>query len=143
LFDLSTGKFEKATSASLSINLGNGGVNLSGYRGLQGRFLYSIAGRDYLGQPATGEHTQKVSGVIVSGIVKDTQGEPVAGAALKIGAIVVYSDSTGSFQARIKNARPVPFEVLIPDFLTGSWRLVSSPVLAEPSKPLEVVVSRM
>jgi hypothetical protein len=86
---------------------------------------------------------------LVQGAVKDDQGLPVEGAALRIGKEVVYTDSAGRFLARFSKRGPFPLSVVPEEFITnGLYEMVSAPaeVKAETedtARDVELVVRRV
>ncbi len=93
--------------------------------------------------------TFSIAKFVVQGVVKDDQGNPVEGAALRIGKEVVYSDSTGAFLARMGKHGPFPLSVVPDEFITnGLYETVSAPstVRAETDDTavnLEIVIRRV
>jgi hypothetical protein len=69
---------------------------------------------------------------LVQGVVKDDQGEPVEGAALRIGKQVVYTDSSGRFMTRFSKRGPFPLRVAPEEFISnGLYEVVSAPTEAK------------
>ena len=65
---------------------------------------------------------------LVQGKVADEQGNPIAGAALRISGEVVFTDSRGRFFLRVRKAGPHPLTVSLENFLApGSYEVVSAP----------------
>lgn len=93
--------------------------------------------------------TFSIAKFLVQGVVKDEQGNPVEGAALRIGKEVVYSDSTGAFLVRMGKHGPFPLSVVPDEFITnGVYETVSAPstVRAETDDAavnLEIVIRRV
>lgn len=64
----------------------------------------------------------------------DEDGQPVSGAALRIGDDLVFSNSEGEFFLRKKKNRPCPVEVALSEFLvSGGFAVVSTPAVVAPS----------
>jgi hypothetical protein len=86
---------------------------------------------------------------VVEGTVKDDQGNPVEGAALRIGKEVVYSDSTGLFLVRMSKHGPFPLTIVPDEFIAnGIYEAVSAPssVRAEADDAaanVEIVIRRV
>jgi hypothetical protein len=107
-------------------------------------YVYRISG-----MTSTHSESFSIAKFLVQGVVKDDQGNPVEGAALRIGKEVVYSDSTGAFLARMGKHGPFPLSVVPEEFLTnGLYEAVSAPssVRAETEDAaanLEIVIRRV
>ena len=75
-----------------------------------GHLRYTFGMSTYLyrmnGMMSSHSETFSIAKFLVQGVVKDDQGNPVEGAALRIGKEVVYSDSTGAFLARMGKHGP-------------------------------------
>jgi len=101
------------------------------------------------GMVSSHSETFSIAKFMVQGVVKDEQGNPVEGAALRIGKEVVYSDSTGAFLARMGKHGPFPLSVVPDEFITnGVYETVSAPstVRAETDDSaanLEIVIRRV
>jgi hypothetical protein len=101
------------------------------------------------GMMSAHSETFSIAKFMVQGIVKDDQGNPVEGAALHIGKEVVYSDSTGTFLARMGKHGPFPLSVVPEEFITnGAYETVSAPssVRAEADEAavnVEIVIRRI
>src|SRR5205823_2996657 len=82
----------------------------------------------------------------IVGVVRDTAGNPLEGAAIDIGNQVVYSNETGEFLLRFRKRSSVPFRVEVNEFLiAGSFEVVTAPSsvmpgLEENGEKIEVVV---
>ena len=97
---------------------------------------FTLTGQDYLYGPkpvgasvSTQHHS--MGKFIVSGIVRDTNGQPVYGAAIQVDGSVVYSGQDGRFFVRFKRTGTFPVATLTEHFIEGSWRGVSAPATAE------------
>ena len=65
---------------------------------------------------------------LLQGQVADENGNPIAGAALRLGREEVFTDSGGRFFLRVRKAGPHRLEVVFENFLApGSYALVSAP----------------
>jgi hypothetical protein len=86
---------------------------------------------------------------VVQGIVKDNQGQPVEGAALRIGREVAYSDTLGHFSVRFRKHGPFSLQVQPDEFLSaGVFEVLKTPSAAkaemdESAQEIEIVVRRM
>jgi hypothetical protein len=80
---------------------------------------------------------------IVSGTVTNERGEAVLGAAVKVGKTVLFTDSNGYFEVRVKN-RPYPLEASPKDFSApGEWKILSCPASASPGESIKIVVAKL
>ena len=83
---------------------------------------------------------------VVQGTVKDEAGNPIEGAALRIGKDISYTDSDGHFLARFSKRGPFPLTVEPQEFLSAlPYEAVSAPsqVKADPdtaATPIEITV---
>ncbi len=69
---------------------------------------------------------------VVRGRVLDPQGEPVAGAALRIGSDLVVTDSDGNFLVRVKRAGDLHLDVAFDEFtVPGSYVVVDAPAVVK------------
>ena len=79
----------------------------------------------------------------------DQDGQPVAGAAVRIDDDVLFSNSAGVFSLRKKKTRPCRVEVLLDQFLgPGAFEVVSFPATVIPSAeesetPILIIVRRL
>ena len=65
---------------------------------------------------------------VVRGTVVDTGGHPVAGAALMIDQLLVYTDDAGVFQVRERKPHTHQLKVMVDQFLGGGvYRVVNAP----------------
>jgi hypothetical protein len=70
---------------------------------------------------------------IVRGIVKDSSGISVAGAAVLVGQEIAFTDSDGAFFVRFRKANAVAIKVVPEDFRApGNWHVISAPDSATP-----------
>ena len=93
--------------------------------------------------------TFSIAKFTVQGVVKDEQGNPVEGAALRIGKEVVYSDSSGAFLVRMGKHGPFPLRVVPEEFITnGVYETVSAPStvraeMEDSAVSMEIVIRRV
>ena len=93
--------------------------------------------------------TFSIAKFVVQGTVKDDHGDPVEGAALRVGKEVVYSDSTGAFLVRMGKHGPFPLRVVPDEFISsGLYEPVSAPAsvraeLDNVASNVEVVIRRV
>ncbi len=107
-----------------------------------GAVRWSTYGNSYvqgplqMGNVAGQAHTNKTTltaKFIVRGIVKDSLGIPVAGAAVLIEQEIAFTDSDGTFFVRLRKRNVVPIKVVPGDFRApGNWRVISAPDSATP-----------
>jgi hypothetical protein len=87
-------------------------------------YAYRGLGRTSGGTSFTGSFFQN----IVRGQVLDPEGEPIAGAALQIGAELAVSDSDGNFMVRVKKAGELSLKVAFEEFTSpGRYVIVQAP----------------
>jgi len=131
---------------------GNVQVNGATYVAPDGSVRYTSYGDTmlYRGETAQGATPNfKLPRYIVSGRVMDENGQPVAGAALRIGDDLVVSNSEGEFFLREKKGRPCRIEVALEEFLVpGGFAVVSSPAAVTPSEqgsenPITITLRRL
>ncbi len=116
-----------------------------------GKLLYTANAHAVQGRsPATlpGGDRMRFGLYIVQGRVVDTNGDPLPGAAISIGANVLFTDSAGEFFLRDKKPRSYSFQVLGDQFLDGhTYGVVSQPALVPGIKAEEqhllIVVKRI
>lgn len=110
-----------------------------------GKSLWSVNGENYIQagglqfpgpQSASGKH-------LFSGVIQDENGKPVAGACLKVGKQIVYSNDQGAWELRSRINRPQQVVVLTDEFQLGTWRVVSAPVEAKPGESIVITVVRL
>jgi hypothetical protein len=88
-------------------------------------YLYRLRG---MAVNAVSQDTFSIAKYVVQGVVKDDQGVPVEGAALRIGREIVYSDSAGHFLVRFSKHGPFAVSVVPEEFLTNvAYETVSAP----------------
>lgn len=86
---------------------------------------------------------------VLRGQVVDENGQPVRGAALRIGGNLVFTDSQGRFTSRHKRSEPVDFSVALDEFtLPGNYSVAEAPSNPRPEKEasaqwLRVVLRRL
>ena len=116
---------------------GSAQINAASYVAPDGSVKYTTYGNTMLYRGETGPDTSpnfKLPKYIVSGRVLDEDGQPVSGAALRIGDDLVFSNSEGEFFLRKKKNRPCAVEVALSEFLVpGGFAVVSSPAVVAPS----------
>jgi hypothetical protein len=87
-------------------------------------YAYRGMGRSSGGASFTGSFFQN----IVRGQVLDPEGEPIAGAALQVGAELAVTDSDGNFMVRVKKAGMLNLKVAFDEFTSpGRYAIVQAP----------------
>jgi len=72
---------------------------------------------------------------VVRGEVLDPQGEPIAGAALRIGTELTVTDSYGDFMVRLKKADNLELKVAFDEFTApGNYVIVEAPATVKPAR---------
>ena len=131
--------FTHSLNVSLKLKLwGNVQVNGDTFRSSDGRLRYSAGASTLLVhnfQRGANNETFSFPRYVVRGHVRDEGGAPIEGAALRIGDELVYTNAFGEFILREKNAGPLRFEVVLPEFLNAlAFKVITAPasVTAEP-----------
>jgi hypothetical protein len=94
------------------------------YTAYASTYAYHGMGNDSPGASFSGKFFSNV----VRGHVLDMQDEPIAGAAVRIGADVAVSDSEGNFLIRLKKAGDLNLQVAFDEFTApGSYVAISAP----------------
>jgi hypothetical protein len=103
-------------------------------------YMYRLSG---MGSSSRSE-SFSIAKFMVQGMVKDDQGNPVEGAALRIGKETVYSDSTGTFLVRMGKHGPFPLSVVPDEFISnGAYEMVSAPSSVRAEKDEEAVMQEI
>lgn len=126
------GPFEQALIVNTDINLPRGVVLHAGtFVGPTGKLLYTGEVRAMMSRDGTAAPQGIALGaMVVRGRVTDTQGRPVAGAALLVNDVSVYTDANGVFSLRERRARAHTLTVLVEQFMDGGrYRVVSAPAM--------------
>ena len=77
---------------------------------------------------------------LVEGVVEEADGRPIAGAAIRVGDDLVFSDSNGRFVSRQAQQKQYPLAVLVDEFMfPGRYDVVTAPdvVTAAPDERAE------
>ncbi|MGH9521014.1 MAG: hypothetical protein ACRD3E_00620 [Terriglobales bacterium] len=148
------GPFVHVYNVSLRIRL-FGSLEVAGHTNVtpDGKIRYTASTGDYFYRYAgleTGERPNlKIPDWVVQGKVVDTEGNPIAGAALQIDGKVAFSDSNGEFLVRFSKHEMVAFTVLLKEFLTArEYDVVSAPTSVESARensarPVSVILQRI
>jgi len=127
--------FEQALALNLSLRV-SGPLVMTAASNVapDGRIRYAFGASTYLYRlrgmavNAISQDTFSIARYVIQGVVKDDQGLPVEGAALRIGRDIAYSDSSGHFQARFSKHGPFALNVAPEEFLTNvAYEVVSAP----------------
>ncbi len=137
--------FVQTSSVTLTLKIHDANVNLAANQ-VAGQVRYSAYASTYAKGPYTGSeqaatgHVYRPHGrYVLQGSVTTTSGQPVSGAAVRLGRAVVYSTDDGLFSCRT-NAKVIDVEVLPAEFAVGNWRVVTAPSSATPAQEIKIVV---
>jgi hypothetical protein len=141
--------FRSALNLTARLQLGKYSTNVGTYVQPDGSVDYSASGRTFLYMGSFGGmQPQQLGGrmarYVVRGTVMDENGNPVEGAAIEIGADVVFSNSAGQFFHRLGRPGRSTVKVLTAEFLLpGQWEVVSAPAEAvagsETGRGIEII----
>jgi hypothetical protein len=93
-----------------------------------GDYLYRYEGLQGGAGGERGTQEASISKYVISGKVVDSDGNPVAGAALQIGTELVFTNSEGEFMLRTRKRQTLPLHVSMRDFLTNDfYEVVTAP----------------
>ena len=144
--------FVRALTLSLRVGIGAYQAQVGTSVLPTGRVEYDASAATflYLGAQNGLEPTalQRFDRYLITGVVQDSAGAPVAGAAVALGETLVFTDSEGRFFARFDSRRPRPVSVRLADFLrAGRFTVVSAPATASPTDdqhapPVVIVLRR-
>jgi hypothetical protein len=109
------------------------------YATASGSLKYTISAHQIVSRTANGgAGSMRFPKYQVRGFVTDTDGHPVAGAVMRIGAEIVITGEDGGFVLSVDRGAPVPLVVLTDEFLApGVFDVVSAPPYAAPGTPSE------
>ena len=116
-----------------------------GYTAYASTYAYHGMGPDTPGASFSGAFFHN----IVRGNVVDIQGEPIAGAAIRIGGDLAVTDSEGNFLIRLKKAGDLNLQVAFDDFTApGSYVTISAPATVragreEESQEYKIILKRV
>jgi hypothetical protein len=129
--------FRSAVNLTARLQLGKYSTSVGTHVQPDGSVDYSASGSTFLYMGSFGGmQPQRLGGrmtqYVVRGIVRDEAGNPVEGAAVGIGAEVVFTNSAGQFFHRVGRPGRSPVSVLPGEFLLpGRWEVVTAPAEAE------------
>lgn len=140
-------KFKQAVVLNISLRLfGTTRLNAGTFVAPDGSVKYTVQGGTFLyrGTPAPGAPAAPITlhNNIVRGQVRDVDGKPVRGAALRVDGDLVFSDSQGRFFVRKRKAGSYRLQVVLDQFLLpGRYEVVSAPpaVAATPDAVAQAV----
>lgn len=147
--------FQQALALNVRLRpFGNVQLNGGTVVGADGRVRYTVSGSNLFvrtsGLAAGAAPARfKFGKYVVRGQVRDGMHRPVAGAAIKVGSQLVFSDSAGLFFVRVKRSGAYTIAVLPDEFMApGRWRVIESPAsieaAPEESAPsLNIIVGRI
>lgn len=130
-----TNPFSQGINVGLRIRFGSLQMNAQTFRSADGRLRYT-ASADSLMTPnfrpvATQESAFTHLRYVARGRVRDDRGEPVEGAAIRVGDQVLLTNADGEFFIRQRKAAILPLEVVFGEFLNAAaFRVVSAPPTA-------------
>jgi hypothetical protein len=78
----------------------------------------------------------------IAGRVVDSSGNGVADVELQVGKQTVYIGASGGFAVSMNRKKRYKLTVMVQDFLTTGWRVVSAPAEVTPEEPVVIVVAR-
>jgi hypothetical protein len=127
--------FEQALALNVMLRVaGPCQVNAASNVAPDGRLRYSFGVSTWLYRQrgmavnAVSQDSFSIAKYMIQGVVQDDQGLPVEGAALHVGKEVVYTDSSGRFQARFSKHGPYSLNVAVDEFLSNlTYEVVSAP----------------
>jgi hypothetical protein len=144
--------FRSALNVTARLQLGKYSTSVGTYVQPDGSVDYSASGRTFLYMGSFGgmqpqQLGGRMSQYVVRGSVKDEHGNPVEGAAIEIGADLVFTNSSGQFFHRLGRPGRSPVKVLTAEFLLpGQWEVLSAPTEAvagsETAPGIEIVLRR-
>ena len=122
-------------------------VNLASGVDPSGKIRYGVDGGMFLGSGLGGPGrtvTYQNNGKFrIEGKVVDENGQPVSGAAIRLGKDVVFTDANGTFFLRVKHDEAVPLAVVPGEFTNpGQWVTVTAPEQTGPGELVKIVVRR-
>jgi len=131
--------FEQALTVNADLQV-SGPFRLTGSTNVapDGHLRYTFGASTFLYRDRSlyghaGETSYSFPKYLVQGIVRDTDGAPVAGASLRIGSELAYTDDSGHFEVRFRRNTPMQLRVAIDEFLTpGGFEVVQAPTAVQP-----------
>jgi hypothetical protein len=122
-------------------------VNLASGVDPSGKIRYGVDGGMFLGSglgsPGRTVTYQNTGRYRIEGTVVDEKGQPVSGAAVRVGKELVFTGDTGAFFLRVRKERPVSLAVVPSEFTNpGAWVTLTAPENIMPGEAVKIVVHR-
>jgi hypothetical protein len=122
-------------------------VNVASGVDPSGKIRYGVDGGMFLGSGLGGSGRtvsyQNTGKFRIEGTVVDETGQPVSGAAIRLGKDLVFTDDAGTFFLRVKHERAVSLTVVMDEFTNpGQWMMVTAPDHANPGEKVKIIVRR-
>jgi hypothetical protein len=122
-------------------------VNLASGVDPSGKIRYGVDGRMFLGSGLGGPGrtvTYQNNGKFrIEDTVVDQNGQPVSGAAIRLGKDLVFTDTSGQLFLRVKRDKAVSLAVVPGEFtVPGRWVTVTAPAEARPGQVILIIVRR-
>jgi hypothetical protein len=137
--------YQQTTSVQISFRIHDTVVTAQTVTDPFGKTQYSAYAQSYVqtSLQAAGHETRSNGGkYVLSGVVKDENGQPVAGACMRINKEIVYSNESGVWSLRSHHNKPEPVTVLVDEFQLGTWQVIAAPAAAKPGEPVTITVAR-
>gem|GEM_PF-1896821 len=143
--------FQKVLSVQVSFRLPHdNSVQVQTMTDSMGHARYALMGtNDIYGEKSTTvNRSQELSfgKWLIRGRVVDEKGQPVEGAAIRLGQDLVFTDRNGEFLMRMKKPRQISLKVVPEEFMApGTWRVVNAPsmAMARPEDMTQIVEVRI
>jgi hypothetical protein len=117
-------------------------IDLSTHIRPDGKVSYRLSAGTWLNTsgPASSTGPIRLPGYMIRGRVIDEDGQPVAGAALRVGNDLIFTNSSGEFFVRLKENAPAEVRTEPSEFLTLlDYEAVSEPERVTPAPPDEAL----
>jgi hypothetical protein len=133
--------FEQALALNASVRvLGPVQLNVSSNVAPDGHIRYTFGGTTYLYRykglapwQSRDQESYSFPKYVVQGVVRDEQGNPVAGAAIRLNSEVLYTDDSGRFLYRSRKRASMRLQLAFGEFLTpGEFEMVQAPTAVTP-----------
>jgi hypothetical protein len=122
-------------------------VNVASGVDPSGKIRYGVDGGMFLGSglggPGRTVTYQNTGKYRIEGRVVDAKGQPVSGAAVRLGKELVFTADDGTFFLRVRHERTISLAVVPSEFTTpGTYEIVTVPEMASPGSPVLIVMRR-